>query len=109
LTYRFKHQIQNPIAFENECNKILDSTAARYYVSSPAASPSVNWRAAEARYQSWQKLEKGHKHFFMHTRASLAIRFSLVELDVIVMGKIVMSIFWREDFLSHSRKKTNFD
>jgi hypothetical protein len=45
-------------------------------LSSPAASPGIIWRAAEARYQSWQTLENGHKHFFIHTRASLVIRFS---------------------------------
>ena len=61
-------------------NKILESASARHYVSSPAASPSVSWRAAEARFYSWRKLENGHKHFFIHTRASLVIRFSLVRV-----------------------------
>jgi hypothetical protein len=49
-------------------------------LSSPAASPSISWRAAEARYQSWRKLENGHKYFFIHTRAVLAIERLLLEV-----------------------------
>ena len=50
-------------------------------VSSPAASPRVSRRAAEARYQSWRKLENGHKHFFIHTRAVRAIERLLFKVE----------------------------
>ena len=39
-------------------------------LSSPAASPSMSWRAAEARFYSWRTLESRHKYFFIHTRAN---------------------------------------
>jgi len=62
-------------------------------LSSPAASPSIDWRAAEARFYSWRKLESKHKHLFIHTRAILAIEISFEILDAIVTGYTVMSIF----------------
>ena len=87
-------------------NKNSQSTTALNHcvdcncLSSPAASPSVSWRAAEARFYSWRKLEREHKYFFIHTRASLAIRISLLELNAIVMGSVVMSIFLEDEFVA---------
>ena len=85
-------------------NKNSQSTTALNHcvdcncLSSPAASPSVSWRAAEARFYSWRTLESGHKHFFIHTRAILAIGISFVISNAIVRVKVVMSIFLKDEF-----------
>src|SRR5215207_3891367 len=90
--------------FQILANKNSQSTTALNHcvdcncLSSPAASPSVRWRAAEARFYSWRKLENRHKYFFIHTRASLAIRFSFLILDAIVTGYVLMSIFLEDEF-----------
>jgi hypothetical protein len=54
----------------------------------------VSWRAAEARFYSWRILLRGHKYFFIHTRAIIAIESPCKVLDAIVMGIGVMSIFF---------------
>lgn len=68
-------------------NKNSQSTTALNHcvdcilLSSPAASPRVSWRAAEARFYSWRKLLSGHKYFFIHTRASRSDRILLVNIE----------------------------
>lgn len=67
-------------------NKNSQSTTALNHcvdcilLSSPAASPRVSWRAAEARFYSWRKLLSGHKYFFIHTRASRSDRILLFNI-----------------------------
>jgi len=66
-------------------SKTVKTTALNHCVdcitlSSPAASPSLSWRAAEARFHSWRKLESGHKYFFIHSCESLEYELSFLEL-----------------------------
>lgn len=67
-------------------NKNSQSTTALNHcvdcilLSSPAASPRVSWRAAEARFYSWRRLLSGHKYFFIHTRASRSDRILLFKV-----------------------------
>jgi len=50
--------------------QLLTTVLTASSLSSPAASPSLSWRAAEARFYSWRNLDRRHKHLFIHTRAS---------------------------------------
>jgi len=81
-----------------KAQQLLTSCVDCACLSSPAVSPSLYWRTAEARYYSWRKLESGHKYFFIQTRANLGIRISFLKLIAIVTGFDVMSIFLKKYF-----------